>query len=380
VGGRNEIALCGITWDHPRGYQPLAASIGPYAAAFGVRITWEKRSLKDFGDASIGALADLYDLLVIDHPHVGMAADCECLLPLDTCLDPGVLATLARQSAGPSHASYSYAGHQWALAVDAAMQTSAYRPDLLDEPLPHTWQDVLALGTRLRSRDRFIAIPLVPTDCICSFLTLCASQDDPPGHVDRLVSEETGRTALQWLVDASALCHPDSLEWNPIRMLDHMGRADDIAYCPLTFCYSNYARTGYVPKWVRFAMIPNGQGSLLGGAGFAVSARCAQPEAACEYGAWLCSAEIQGTLYVENGGQPGNGVVWLDAAANALTNGFFRDTWDTLRQAYVRPRHRGFVTFQEAGGNVIHRLLRGQGTVEGCLDNLMELYEQSLPG
>ncbi len=69
------IALRGITWDHPRGYQPLAASADPYAAEFGVRVTWDRRSLKDFGDAPIDLLAADYDLLIIDHPHMGLAAE-----------------------------------------------------------------------------------------------------------------------------------------------------------------------------------------------------------------------------------------------------------------------------------------------------------------
>jgi multiple sugar transport system substrate-binding protein len=48
------------------------------------------------------------------------------------------------QTAGPSFRSYTYGGHQWALAVDAAAQVSAYRPDLLRHP-PTTWPDVLTL-------------------------------------------------------------------------------------------------------------------------------------------------------------------------------------------------------------------------------------------
>jgi multiple sugar transport system substrate-binding protein len=311
----------------------------------------------------------------VDHPHVGMAAESGCLLPLDTYLAPMVLETLAAQSAGPSHASYTYAGHQWALAVDAAMQTSAYRPDLLDAPLPTSWADVLPLAEDLRRAGRWMAIPLVPTDCICCFLTLCASQGHPPGEGGILVGADAGRAALEWLVEAVHLSHPDSLSWNPIRMLDHMSHADDIAYCPLSFCYTNYARDAYAPNLIHFATIPGVQGSLLGGAGFAVSARCADPQAACDYGAWLCSAAIQRTLYVEQGGQPGNALAWTDSDANEMTNGFFRDTWETLRQAYVRPRHSGFVIFQAAAGRAIHALLRGEGTVAGCLDELFALYE-----
>src|SRR5262249_29411895 len=121
------ITLRGITWDHPRGYQPLAASVKPYMEMFGVAVEWEKRSLKDFGDAPIDKLAEQYDILIIDHPHVGLAAATNCLLPLDSCVAPETLQTLTDESAGPSHASYFYAGHQWALAIDAAMQSTAYR-------------------------------------------------------------------------------------------------------------------------------------------------------------------------------------------------------------------------------------------------------------
>ncbi len=368
------IKLRGITWDHPRGYQPLAASVEPYAALTGLQVEWDKRSLKDFGDAPIDVLAERYDLLIIDHPHVGLAASTHCLLPLETCVAPGALAALAKQSAGPSHASYAYEGHQWGLAIDAAFQASAYRPDVLDQPLAGSWEEVLSLGDRLQRDGRWIAMPLVPTDAVCSFLSLCASLGHLPGQDGKLIDEATGRKALQILVDICRLSHPDSLKWNPIYLLDRMSQADDVVYCPLTFCYTNYSRNGYKLHLVRFHNIPGVRGSILGGTGFAVSARCAHPREACDYGVWLCSADIQRTLYLENGGQPGNGTVWVDPAANKLTNNFFFDTLDTLRQTYVRPRHNGFVTFQEAAGNVIHAMLLNRGTIDGCLDELMRLY------
>jgi len=373
------ITLRGITWDHPRGLQPLAASIGPYADASGVRVTWDARSLKAFGDAPIDALAEEYDLLIIDHPHVGQAAESGCLLPLDAWIAPDVLGALAGQSAGPSHESYTYNGHQWALALDAAAQTSAFRPDLLDAPLPATWDDALALARRLDGTGRFVAMPLVPTDCICSFLTLCASQGSPPGQGGEMVEPAVGARALRWLADLCAVSHLASLDWNPIALLDHMSRADEVAYCPLTFCYTNYARDGYAPHLVRFADIPGVRGALLGGAGFAVSARCAHPRAAIDYGVWLCSAAVQRTLIVEQGGQPGNAAAWTDPDANRLTHDFFRDTFATIRAAYVRPRHAGFVRFQEAAGRVIHAMLRDGGDVDACLAELIHLYRVHLP-
>jgi multiple sugar transport system substrate-binding protein len=369
------IELRGVTWDHDRGYAPLAASTRRYASEFAVRIQWDKRSLKDFGDAPPGALAERYDLLVIDHPHVGVAAETGCLLPLDSWIAPDVLATLARESAGPSHASYSYAGHQWALAVDAAMQTSAYRPDLLCAQLPSSWEEAASLAAPL-------ALPLQPTDAICSFLTLCASFAHPAACGDRLVDDAIGHRALRTLADLRARAHPSSLDWNPILLLDHMSRSNDVSYCPLAFCYTNYSRAGYAPQLVRFATIPGVGGSILGGAGLAVSARCAHAEAACAYAAWICSATIQRTLYVENGGQPGNVAAWKDDAANRLTSSFFRDTLPTLESAWVRPRDRWWPAFQDEAGHVVHAFLRDSGRrtdgeIVGCLSKLEDRFARA---
>lgn len=375
------IRLRGVTWDHPRGYGPLMASADPYAEAFGVEVSWETRSLKDFGDAPIDALAADYDLLIIDHPHVGLAATSGCLLPLDGLLEPQTLQTLAAQSAGLSHQSYFYEGHQWALALDAAMQASAYRPDLLAEALPETWEDVLTFGKRLRDKGWYLGMPLVPTDAICSFLSLCANLGDPPGHGDgTLVSTEVGRLALNLLLEVRRLAHPDSLSWNPVLLLDKMGQGDALVYCPLTFPYSNYARVGYQEHLVRFHTIPGVKGAILGGTGFAVSARCPHPQAAARYGGWLCSAEVQRGFYVGHGGQPGNLAAWQDSAANDLTHNFFRDTLATLQGAYLRPRHDGFTTFQERAGKIIYRFLQEESSVAACFETLAELYRQSLAG
>ncbi len=371
------ITLRGITWDHARGYDPLAASVQPYAEQFGVRIAWEKRSLKDFGDLPIDQLAERYDVLIIDHPHVGLAAATGALLPLDECLPEATLATLAAQSAGASHASYTYAGHQWGLAIDAAMQASVYRPDLLAETPPATWDAVLDLARRLRAKGLYIAIPLAPTDCICCLSTLCANHGQPPGADGHFIDETAGAQMLDLLAELHGLCHPLSLSWNPIGMLDHMSSADDVVYCPLTFCYTNYSRSGYAPKLLQFIDIPGVRGSILGGTGYAVSARCPHPAEACAYGAWLCSAEIQRTLYVEHGGQPGNREAWLDDHANAITANFFRSTLATLESAFVRPRHDGYIEFQEEAGNRIHAMLRDRTSSLECIRGLNQLYQET---
>jgi multiple sugar transport system substrate-binding protein len=266
------------------------------------------------------------------------------------------------------------------LAVDAACQASAYRADLLTEALPSTWDDVITLGQRARAQGRWVGLPLLPTDCICSFLTLCACLGDPPG-VDEgtlLHDPAVGLRALELLKTLHAVGHPDALRWNPILMLNHMSSHHDLVYCPLTFTYSNYSRDGYVEKRVHYTNIPGVRGSILGGAGFAVSAHCRNVAEAVAYGMWICSADVQRTLYVERGGQPGNGVAWEDDHANAITHNFFRDTYDTLRAAYVRPRYNGYHVFQEEAGNLIHAMLRDSTGTQDCLAAVTRLYDETL--
>jgi len=174
----NSKSLRGITWDHVRGYGALDASVNTYGEKTGIQIQWDKRSLKDFGDASLERLAREYDLIIMDHPHCGSASATRCILPLDETLGHDELLEAAN-SVGPSFDSYFYGRHQWALPVDAACQVSCRRPDLLDDvALPKTWNEVLDLAELLKSKGLFIGMALCPTDCTCSFLTLCAQFGD----------------------------------------------------------------------------------------------------------------------------------------------------------------------------------------------------------
>ncbi|MEO0562861.1 MAG: carbohydrate ABC transporter substrate-binding protein, partial [Chloroflexota bacterium] len=200
--------LKGMTWDHPRGYEPLVACSTQYANEHDVEINWDIRSLKDFGDQPIDELASTYDILIIDHPHAGLAAATGCLLPLDEWIPIDSMQRLAAESAGASHYSYAYDGHQWALALDAAMQTAVYREDLLNGEAPMAWDEVLSLGESIRADGCYIAIPLVPTDAMCSFITLCANLGEPLSGDEDLVSRETGIAALEMLRALTDIAHP----------------------------------------------------------------------------------------------------------------------------------------------------------------------------
>ena len=113
------ITLQGMTWDHPRGFDPMVATSELFAARHPqVRISWQKRSLQDFEQFPVEQLAADYDLIVIDHPHIGGLADAGILLPFDW-RDRRGLQALADNSVGPSFPSYHWKGQHWALPIDA---------------------------------------------------------------------------------------------------------------------------------------------------------------------------------------------------------------------------------------------------------------------
>ncbi|HEX5498583.1 MAG TPA: extracellular solute-binding protein [Thermomicrobiales bacterium] len=375
------IALRGISWDHPRGHDPMVATAAAYMARHpDIRIEWATRSLKDFGDYPVDRLAEAYDLILVDHPFIGTAAKLGCLLPVDAHLDAAFLADQAANSVGPSHGSYVYDGHQWALAIDAAGQVSAIRPDLLaatDATAPRTWSDVLALAERTRASGRpRVAIPLVPTDAVMCLFTLCASAGEPPFAQDgRVVGRATGRHALEMLRRLAAMAHPESLTWNPIRALDRMSVTDEIAYIPLLFGYSNYARPGFRPNLVHFTDIPRAadglpRGGVLGGVGLAVSAATKQADAAFDYARFVAEPLTQRTTFFTAGGQPGHRQAWLDPQVYAAASDFFRGTLATLDLAYLRPRFPGYPRFQEQAGETVHAFLAEHGDRDATLDRL----------
>ena len=78
-----EITLKGLTWDHPRGYAPLVGGVSVYQQWNpNVNIHWDRRTLREFGEAPIEQYLDRYDLLIVDHPFVGFAAAHNVLVDL----------------------------------------------------------------------------------------------------------------------------------------------------------------------------------------------------------------------------------------------------------------------------------------------------------
>ncbi|HTT57223.1 MAG TPA: extracellular solute-binding protein [Opitutaceae bacterium] len=371
--------LRGITWDHPRGYQPLEATARHFAELHpGVEIAWDRRPLRAFEEASLGRLAADYDLIVLDHPFVGEAARHRLLLPLDVQLPAGFLADQAANAVGASHACYAAGGHQWALAIDAAAPVAFWRDDLLAPlgPPPRTWDEVIALARR-----GHVEVPAAPVNCLMNFYALCLALGEEPFRApDRVVSAEVGRAALDRLRGLLSLCDGGIWERNPIASHELVAAAGNtrLLYCPMAYGYSNYARAGGAGHRLTFGEPPTFAGAplrtVLGGAGLAVSARRPRAARALAYARFVASPVIQRTLYTAAGGQPGHRGAWLDPANNRFTGDYFARTLPALDRAWVRPRHDGAISFQERAGPVVHAALRGTLADAAALAQLDALH------
>ena len=67
-----------------------------------MRIQWDKQPLERFESARIEELCAVYDLVVFDHPHVGEAAEFNCLSPLEEWLPEDGFRTVREKSIGPA--------------------------------------------------------------------------------------------------------------------------------------------------------------------------------------------------------------------------------------------------------------------------------------
>lgn len=370
------IHLRGMTWKHDRGVAPMVATAARFRESHPeVLIEWEARSLSEFGEAPVEDLAAQYDLVVIDHPYIASVAKSGCFLALDEFLPAEKIAEFARDSVGVSHASYEMDGHLWALAIDAAAQVAGFRADLLEREglrLPHDWNEVFELA---RVRPGFVSVPLWPLDALLCFFSLCANAGEAAFATEHIVvSRETGKralTVLRRLHDCSA---PQAGSENPIAIWERMSTTDEVAYCPLAFGYSNYARPGYRSKPLSFGTIPSAGfgavGATLGGTGLAISARSPHREIALEYAAWVAGCECQRTLYFRSGGQPGSKTAWNDEQVNLSTCSYFRTTLPVLEQAWLRPRFIAFPQYQNMAAETIRRFLEGRFSMDETLDDL----------
>ncbi|WP_343313418.1 extracellular solute-binding protein [Brucella sp. BE17] len=369
-------SLKGMTWSHPRGYDPMVACSKQWFEDTGVDIIWEKRSLQDFEAFPVEELAKNFDLIVIDHPHVGQITKENCLLPLDVEGREAELQALANGSVGQSFPSYNWQGRQWAFPLDAATQVQAWRPDLIDVPAM-SWDEVLCLA-----RAGKVLLPLRPPHSLMSFFTLAANSETPCVTGGEFIGLDAGIRVFGQLLEIAALIDPACFDMDPIAAFEAMAKPGSAIACvPLVYGYVNYSMPEFRERLIRFADIPHGSagvdGSALGGTGIAVSAFGKHAQAAIDFAYWVASGTVQKGLYAASNGQPGHAAAWEDAAVNAAASGFYRDTRATLEGAWVRPRHDGYMPFQEAASERLNKGLQTHEPAERVIADLNRLFRES---
>ncbi|AYG63483.1 carbohydrate ABC transporter substrate-binding protein [Rhizobium jaguaris] len=368
-----------LTWDHPRGYSALAAAARLQAfAESGLSIAWDKQPLEGFESHPIADLCARYDLVVLDHPHVGEAVAGECLRPLEEVFGAQVIARIEADCIGPSLASYRFAGSHWALPLDAATQVMACRTDLTDGFTPITWDEVTALSALTGK----VALSLAGPHAILSFLSIAAAYGEPPAAADPdiLVSRETGKAVYDLMLDLASRSPLSVREKNPIGILQHMALHDDVILCPLVYGYVNYAAPEQ-GRPIAFHNAPRQMtggrpGSTLGGTGIGISRRCPVTPELKRHLLWLMSPEVQIGFIPSHQGQPSLRAAWQDAGVNARWGRFYENTAETLEAAYVRPRHNGYIAFQTRASALLRDAIDTCASAPGIIDQLQTMYRE----
>ncbi|NNK76189.1 MAG: extracellular solute-binding protein [Maribacter sp.] len=377
-----EIQLKGIAWDHPRGYEPLVALSNRFMQSHpDLKIKWDIRSLKEFGDMPIEDLIEAYDLITIDHPYMGQAHKNELLLDLKGFICTERLAILENAYVDHCFDSYEYENHLYALPIDAAALVAAKRDDLFLElglTTPTTHEELKRCYKTIPN-GYSVAWPLCPTDMWCSFLTFCAQEGGRDFIQNYEIDRGIGTRAIDQLKLHLGFLHPDSINWNPIQVLDKMAEEEEIVYAPYLFGYTNYSRKGYAKNRLSFLDSPinpmHSVSTILGGVGLAVSTTCRHKEIAVELLDYIADPDIQAEYYFQHQGQPAGLLAWQSETNNTLCNDFFNNTMTTMQNAYVRPQHPGWNQFQEQGADLIHAGIIQNIAAEAMIKDLNERYK-----
>lgn len=356
-----------LTWDHPRGFNALdAASKSAEVTASGLKIHWDKQPLEGFESHPIADLCSRYDLVVLDHPHVGEALVHDCLVPLEEVFSQDVISNMAAGSIGPSLSSYHMAGRHWALPLDAATQVMAIRSDLLDYSVPLTWDEV----RRVSEATGKVALSLAGPHAFVSYLAIATALGEPPSELDPavLVSQKVGEAAFEIMADLQSRSPIAVRPFNPIGILGHMAANDDVLLCPLIYGYVNYADPS-ASKPITFQNAPRAAiggrpGSTLGGTGIGISRRCDITPALKQHLLWLMADDAQTRFIPFHDGQPSLRSAWHDDSVNERWSNFYSNTAETLESAYVRPRHNGYIPFQSEGSAILRHAF-DEGTSAG---------------
>lgn len=350
------VYLKGLTWDHPRAWQGLFAETDRLnKSQSDVFLSWDKHSLRGFESTPIAETAARYDLIILDHPFAGDAAQDGSLMNLQDHADILNFSTLTKDYAGPSFESYDYGGGHWALPIDAACQTAALRADLMDGPIPRSFDDVISFGIA-----GGLGLSMANPHAFMNFMTIAGRHGaDLNGTGDRLLPEDIALRSFDILRKIARQIPHEAFDWSSIDLLDAMASENRVSYCPMVFCFNSYAQAAATDKHVlQFSPLPgvtaeqHPGGSVAGGAGLAISACTPNPGEALKVLKHLVSQDAQVRMALD-GGQPAHSAVWKTNAPNTINNEFFNECRPDMETASLRPRHAGYMKLQNDAGALL---------------------------
>lgn len=363
------ITLRGITWQNPRGYDPLVAAAKAWMAEHpGVEIIWEQLPWYQFEETVLASLAKgdaYYDLVMFDHPWVGKLASESWLVPLEALFEAPYIAHLGERIVSPSLESYEWAGKHWALPLDAACHAALYRADLVEgDSLPQNWEEVRSWARAHHQPPHRYGLVLSLEGVLghCLFLSMMAGLGHPPYRdpdhpvFDRSAAEYV----LTHIKELVAFTPPASTRWGPWDIFEHLSHASDVGYSPSIFAYVNYFEGLPHSDELRLATVPAFEGRgpacpILGGVGLGITRAGRHHEIAAQHGAYLASDAVQRDIFPAFSGQPAAAVAWDDPDLNRHLHGFYAALKENMKTAYIRPRYPSFHALELRNGAILQQ-------------------------
>ena len=366
------VSLRVVAWDDPRCVEPLRCAASVWHERTGRQIEISRRPLTAFNDQPLRELSPQCDVMVVDYPHMAQAIEEQAIAPIGDLVDASVIKRAEDRSVGSAQASFLVDGVVSGLASDAACHVSAHRPGWfekrgIDPPL--NWEEVFALQDAVPGS---VALALYHTDAISCLLSLLAARGSGPVGGNAMFQDRASAVdAVALLGRLASVVEGFCWRCTPRDIFHETESRPGVAFIPLTFGY--IGRTAPERGGWRFGPPPSNCGSLLGGAGMAVSSKTTVVEEAAAFASWYCSDEGQ-RLAARNGGQPAGLAGWEDAEANAATDDFFGRTQATQESAWVRPLSVWWPKAQVELGTTLVDLLRCGVRPEQAVGELEAVY------
>lgn len=352
----------------------------------------EKRSV-----AEIGAMLrdpserSRFDILQIDQPWLGEAAEDGLLHNLDDWLDanpgvknawlPGVLDAYCRHD-----------GHYYAVPFLFGAQLLFYRKDLFDNPelrsrfrkrhhydlrAPKTWEEfnqIAAFLTRSLNPDSPVEFGATlggqnPNGAVCEFLPRLMSFREGSSTAEDVIgslSSAEARAALANYIESYRYAHPDSPDfwWDEQAELFGQGRAAMmILFLGHVSSLVDRTKSKVIGK-IGYDIIPGGM-PMLGGWTLGVNRTSPHIASTLEFLAWVSGQDLAIPLTILGGSPPATKVYhnselcalypWLPKAAEIFSRSAERNVSKVTTRGKIEER-----IFENILGGAVHRAVRGE--------------------